>query len=99
MAQVFRVHGHIGRASFRCCRARDSETGQEYWTVDVYQRTQGIWGNIGTVIAYAATESEAREAAVRAGLGAVPLLGTPEFTLDGKLRGLEHALAATGTAD
>jgi hypothetical protein len=96
--QVYEVCGKIGRAAIKGVSARDSEDGQEYWCVEVYGHRQGIWESLGTVVAFATSRDAARQAAVDVGLGGVPLLGSPEHSLDGHLRGRYYAFETTGVA-
>lgn len=96
------VTRHFGRASLDYIRACDSEDGRGYWLVTLYVRgAEGNWhaartiGDVGT----ARTEGESIVAACRIGLGIIPRLATPEFSLDGTWRGCGYAKQKTGYQD
>lgn len=98
-ATINRISGKIQRVTITRISGKESEAGKEYYNLDAYTRSAGIWENIGTVVAFAATRAECREIGVSLGLGEVPMLGSPECTLDGQVRGSAHALASTGICD
>lgn len=88
-----------GRAACNRISARESETGDAYWCVTLYERQQGMWAPAHTAVSFAASEAEARRQAVALGLGEMPMLGAPECCLDGQVRGREHARRRTGADD